>query len=487
MRFVSFVKLLVAACVAFVIALVAVVKTIDVHQYRLLVVDLLHAATGRSVDIRGDFQLSLSFRPRIVATDVAIAKPPGTRRPALLTIARVEAEIGLLALLGRAFEVSRLTLVEPRLTLEIDESGQGNWSRAAAPPETGPSRRTAHPPDTTLSIRAITVEGGGLVLQDRSARNLSVLSLDHVAISAADASTPIAFSAKGQFGRLPLDVQGTVGSFAELESQTRPFPLKVQASAGSTHAMVDGRIASPATLSGLDLSIALQGNDIAEAARLFGREIPALGPFRASLALVGSWAEPAMLDLDAAVGKRELLRLGIKGNIAQPWSGHGVVLDLKAEADSPARLAKLFEADLPLKAPLVATARLADTPDGWRLAEMKATVGKSDLAGEVTVVATARPMLGAVLTSKLVDLEDFGFKPVLPPPRTKGEALFRDDGLLPLTGVTTFDLDITWRTDKVAAQGMTLGLNPGEAMLLLRSGVLMLRPFTTASLTSGTP
>ena len=485
MRFVSFVKLLVAACVAFVIALVAVVKTIDVHQYRLLVVDLLHAATGRSVDIRGDFQLSLSFRPRIVATDVVIAKPAGTRQPALLTIARVEAEIGLLALLGRAFEVSRLTLVEPRLTLEIDESGQGNWSRAAAPPD--PARRTTHPPDTTLSIRAITVEGGGLVLQDRSARSLSVLSLDHVAISATDASTPIAFSAKGQFGRLPLDVQGTLGSFVELENQTRPFPLKIQASAGSTHAMVDGRIASPATLNGLDLSIALQGNDCAEAARLFGREIPALGPFRASLALVGSWSEPAILDLEAAVGKRELLRLAVKGSIAQPWNGHGVALAVKAEADSPARLGKLFNVDLPLKAPLMATARLADAPDGWRLAEMKAAVGKSDLAGEVSLVTTAQPTLGAVLTSKLVDLEDFGFKPVLPPPRTKGEALFRDDGLLPLTGVTTFDLDITWRADRVAAQGMTLGLNPGEAMLLLRGGVLMLRPFTTASLTSGTP
>lgn len=485
MRFVTLLKLFAAACVAFAIALVAVVKTIDVHQYRLLVVDLLHAATGRSVDIRGDFQLSVSFRPRIVATDVAIANLPGARRPALLTVARVEAEIGLLALLRRHVEVSRLTLVEPHLTLEIDEAGQANWHRAAVAPMAG--RRVGDAPDTSLRINAITVEGGRLVLQDRSARSVSVLSLDQVAISAADADTPIAFSAKGQFGRLPLDISGTTGSFDELESQRRPFPLKVQATAGANHALVDGRIASPATLDGLDLSVALQGNDVAEAAQLFGRGVPPLGPFRASLTLTGAWTDPAIRDLEAIIGKRDLLRLGIKGNIDHVWRGRGVALMVNAEADSPARLGKLLDADLPMKTPVAVSARLADTAEGWHLSDLKAGIGKSDLAGEMTLATTPRPSYVVVLASKLVDLSDFGFKPMQPTPRSGGEPLFSDDGLLPLASVTSFDLDVTWRAEKLAAQGATLCTQPGEAMLLLRSGVLMMRPFTTPNPTSSAP
>lgn len=482
MRFDTLVKLVVAACVAFAIALVAVVKTIDVQQYRMLVTDLLHAATGRNVEVRGDFQLALSFSPRIVATDVAMANVPGARRPELLKVARIEAEIGLFALLRREVEVLNLTLVEPDLALDIDESGRGNWHLTPPTAESGRVRWTAGTPMTSLRIHAVTVEGGRLVLQDRSARSVSVLNLSHVTVSAADTATPIAFTAKGQFGKLPLEVMGTVGSFAELDRRGRPFPIKLQAAAGSNRAVVEGSIGTLATLSDLDLRVSLQGNDVAEAARLLGRDVPALGPFRAALKVTGSWAAPALPEIEAAVGRKDLVRLAAKGSIDRPWVGRGVQLAVTAESETTDKLSKLYDLDVPLKAPAKATARLADTDDGWHFSDVKASVGKSDLAGEIAVAtAGPRPTLTAGVTSRLVDLADFGLKPVQPLPKGKGEALFRDDVLLPLSGITTFDLDVTWRAEKVASQGAPLFSSPGEAMLMLRGGVLMMRPFTTAA------
>lgn len=475
MRFITLVKLLVAACVAFAIALVAVVKTIDVHQYRLLVIDLLHAATGRSVVIRGDFQLSLSLNPRIVATEVAIANPQGEHRADLLTMARIEAEIGLFALLRREIEVSRLILVEPDLALEIDERGRGNWLRAAPTPP------------ASLRIETVTVQGGRLTLRDRSTRNASVLSLDQITISAADTSSPIAFSARGQFGALPLDLSGTLGSFAVLEGQNQPFPVAVQISAGSNHALIEGRLAYPASLSGMDLTVALQGNEIAEAAHLLGRNLPALGPFRASLAVSGSWDKPDIHDLEGVVGKVELLRMAVSGTIAQPWNGRGVALYLSAETRSPARLGRLFDVELPLSAALSATGRLMDTADGWRLSDLNAVLGHSDLNGTVAWITAARPSLNAVLTSKIVDLNDWGLKPVQSLPKTKSEPWVRDDALLPLTGENRLDMSISWHAAVLLNRGITLCPDPTEATLRLRGGVLFFRPFTITDSTLTLP
>lgn len=480
MRFVTFLKLLAAACVAFAIALVAVVRTIDVQQYRLLVTDLLHAATGRSVAVRGEFQLELSLTPRIVATDIALANLPGSPRPELLKVARVEAEIGLLALLRREVEVLSLTLVNPELSLEVDESGRGNWH--LAPGRGGRVHTSSGLPATSFRVNAVTVSGGRLVLQDRSARSVLVLSLSQVSITAADSSTPIAFTAKGELGKLPLDVSGTVGSFADLETRGRPFPLKLQAAAGNNQAVVEGSIGRLADLADLDLRISLAGSDLAEAARLTGTSAPALGPFKAALRLTGSWAAPDMPELELAVGKKDLARLTARGSIGDPVRMRRVQLAVTADLERPDQLAKLAGADLPLKAPVKAAGRLTDEADGWRLAEVKATVGRSDLGGEIGLTTTGpQPRISAALTSKLVDLADFGVKPLPPPARPAGEPLFRDDALLPLAGMTTVDLDVTWQTETLSSQGTPLFTRPGEAMLLLRGGVLMLRPFTAAA------
>ena len=50
----------------------------------------------------------------------------------MLTVKRVEAEVALLPLLQRRFELVRLNLVEPVIALETDAHGKGNWEFGAA-------------------------------------------------------------------------------------------------------------------------------------------------------------------------------------------------------------------------------------------------------------------------------------------------------------------------------------------------------------------
>ena len=68
--------------------------------------------------------------------DVALGNAPWGSAPALLKVGRVEAQVALLPLLHRRFEIVRVTLVDPVISLETDAQGHGNWvvRRTAATP-----------------------------------------------------------------------------------------------------------------------------------------------------------------------------------------------------------------------------------------------------------------------------------------------------------------------------------------------------------------
>src|SRR5437763_323971 len=114
--------------VALVLVAVAIaVATVDVNTFIAPLAARVKAATGRDLTIGGHAQLSLSLEPKLIVDDVALSNAPWAHAPALLSAKRLEAQVALLPLLKRRFEVVRLTLVEPSIALETDAKGRGNW------------------------------------------------------------------------------------------------------------------------------------------------------------------------------------------------------------------------------------------------------------------------------------------------------------------------------------------------------------------------
>jgi len=66
-------RLAVLAFLILVVALVAVVKSIDVAAYRDLLDQAAQAATGRSLKINGRLSLRVSLYPALVAENVSFA------------------------------------------------------------------------------------------------------------------------------------------------------------------------------------------------------------------------------------------------------------------------------------------------------------------------------------------------------------------------------------------------------------------------------
>ncbi len=110
------------------------VWTVDVNQFIAPVQAKVKDATGRDLTIAGGVKLSLGLEPKVVFDDVHFANAPWAKDKDLASVKQVEAEVALLPLLKRRFEVVRLNLVDPVISLQSGTGGKANWDFGTGAP-----------------------------------------------------------------------------------------------------------------------------------------------------------------------------------------------------------------------------------------------------------------------------------------------------------------------------------------------------------------
>ncbi|MDP3243616.1 MAG: AsmA family protein, partial [Reyranella sp.] len=157
-----------------VVALVALPALIDVNSYKPLIVSQVKTATGRDLVIDGPISLSLLPTPTVSVTGVKFFNAPGSKNANMVEVKSVTVRPSLLALLGGSIEVSEVTLVEPKIVLEINAEGKPNWEFAPSVAEAKPAAAKPSSP-RPLSLGRLTIDNGTLIFSDSKA-GLSVVA-----------------------------------------------------------------------------------------------------------------------------------------------------------------------------------------------------------------------------------------------------------------------------------------------------------------------
>ena len=411
------VKILVVVVVAVVAAGVAVVKSIDLNQYRGLIAEKAEAATGRKLTLAGDIYLKLfTLSPSIAIDDVSFANAPWGSRPEMAKLKRLEAQVALLPLLSKQIEIKRFVLVSPDILLETDANGKGNWEFGAAPPPGGGEGAAGAPaapqgggPAPQITVNEVDVKDGTLTYRNGKTKQTTTIELAGLSAKADSSASPLVFEISGAYNKAPFEAKGTLGPLAEIQAPTKPFPVDVEAKAGGAKIKVVGTIAQLAAAKGLDLNLSAEGKSLGDLA-VFAPGVPAIGPYR----------------LAGHVGDKDA----------------NMVID-----------------------------------------HMDAMLGKSDLAGEVTLVKADKPTVRANLTSKLIDLTELqaaagggapggAANPEAAPQSTAaggGDGRLFSDAPLPVAGLKAANADVKLSAGKVVTKGpvldnltVTLALNNGK-------------------------
>lgn len=259
------------------------------NAYAPEIIKAVQKATGRTLTINGAIRLKLSLTPTLVADGLTLSNPSDFADPALLTLSQIQAQIALLPLLHHQLDILDLKLIEPKLYLERNASGQADWvltpqhPTPAAP--AAPAARSAY----KIAVEAVSLENGQIILRAQDNTPPTTITITSLTGQADSLNAPLHIAGQAGIGTTPLALHGVVGPVADLTSaHPTPWPLNLTFGFANAVATLQGEIAQPQSMHGYKLH--------------FSTQIPALEDLRA--ALPPAWLQginlPALHDLNIA-------------------------------------------------------------------------------------------------------------------------------------------------------------------------------------------
>jgi AsmA family protein len=235
------------------IAVAIAVRTVDVKEFLGPIQHRVKDATGRDLAVRGGIDLKLGLEPKLVLEDVTLANAPWSKDPQMIAAKRIEAQIALLPLLRRQFEVMSFKLVEPTIFLETDASGRGNWEFPSAASAANTTDRA--PSGATLggfSVGDIAIDDGAITFRDGKTGDVTKIVVETLSVHARDAQSPVSGKFRGTINDTAVALEGDFGPLDQLMRQKWPYPVTVQGTINNKKATVDTQVTVQNNTVGLD-------------------------------------------------------------------------------------------------------------------------------------------------------------------------------------------------------------------------------------------
>ncbi|MCA0212379.1 MAG: AsmA family protein [Proteobacteria bacterium] len=219
--------------------------------------------TGRHFEITRRLDVKPGWTTRVRMEGVTFANPEWAQDAYLLQAESAEFEVRLLPLLRGRLELPSLVLQAPQLGLQMEADGRRTWALG---------RDTADEANVP-QIGSLAVDKGELHYI-APARGADIRMAFEVDPRAGDA-LPLSYSARGRWQGQAFSANGRTGSVLVLHAPLQaPFPLEVNALAGSTSLRATGTLASLASMDGADAAFELRGASLADLYRLVGVVLP---------------------------------------------------------------------------------------------------------------------------------------------------------------------------------------------------------------------
>ncbi len=206
--------------VLLIAALLLIPLFVDVDKYKPEIEKQVSSAVGRPFAIKGPLKLSLFPWAGVALSDLHLGSPPGYAEKDFLSVKSFDVRLKLLPLLSKDIQVQRFVIDGPKIVLEKNKAGHGNWEGWGAPqektaPQAGPPPASKEPmrglPLKSLAVGEFAVRNGSVVYVDQSSgarREVTDLNLELKDVS-LDRPIRLAFSAVME--AMPVSVEGQIG------------------------------------------------------------------------------------------------------------------------------------------------------------------------------------------------------------------------------------------------------------------------------------
>jgi uncharacterized protein involved in outer membrane biogenesis len=480
MKIIKYLSFIAVALLVLIGGLVAILNSIDLNQHKGTLEKQFTELIGRKISIKGEAELGVSLRPRILLRDVRLKNAPWGSQPDMLRIGEAELAVELIPLLLNKIEVHRLSINDLDVLVESNGEGLSNWALGDLKAKTEKT--------TDSEVSGLQTE---IVLHDALLENCRVsykkydekamrLTLDKLAVKRIDGSFQ-QWSLVAKHNEIPLTVDGTTSYIHDLLAG-RPFKSDLKGKLGNLDFALNGDLTLGKAQNniGLNLEFSIQAPDLKYISKLTTTKLPQVGPVNLS-GKVSDSDGFYLLRLDSEIAD---LKLSGDGRISQAFDGKGDKVNLVLKAPDLAQLGQLGSTEFPKVGPVEVKAELSAVKDGYKISGLDAKIDKSDIKGEICVLYQRKPLfIQAEISSNLLDLKPFqklasGKNTLKTETKQKantikGERVFPDTPL-PIDQLKILNTDIKYTVKKLESDSETL--RNVKLALKLENGRLTLNP-----------
>ena len=258
------------------VAIVILVATLDWNRAKGYISAGVSKATGRQLRINGDLNVEFGWISSVRASQIQFENAPWSTHPQMVEAGLVEVKVDLWQLFKWRLVLPTVTISQARVILEKTADGSANWEFRAAPAVTGqlPEKRTEFPVIEKLLIK----DGTFLFTNQQTSTQLEVKLTQ--AEAAGFLEGPVKLQAEGTYQKQPMTVSLEGGSYQNLRSAQEPYPLDIKLGVGKVKANIKGHLAEPLEMKGEDVTLDIQGDDMANLFPLIHLVFPSTPPYK---------------------------------------------------------------------------------------------------------------------------------------------------------------------------------------------------------------
>jgi len=261
-----------------VIAAVIFFATLDANRAKGYISAAVSKATGRQLTIGGDLQVDFGWISRLRASQIQFENASWSKYPQMTEVGLVDVQIDVWQLLSKfRLVLPSITVSQPKVILEKNADGAANWEFQAAPAVTEPAvpqKRTEFP-----IIEKVVIEDGTFLFNNQQTNTQLELKLTQ-AEAAGFLEEPVKLKVKGTYQKLPLSLSLDGGSYENLRSSKDPYPLQINVGVGKLKVNINGNLTEPLAMKGEDVTLDVQGDDMANLFPLIRLVFPSTPPYR---------------------------------------------------------------------------------------------------------------------------------------------------------------------------------------------------------------
>lgn len=234
---------------------------------------------NREVAIDGDLKVKLGDPIIIHVEGLRVANTDWSDEKTMAELKVLDAKLRLWPLLRGDYEFPEIRLSAPKLVLEKNKDGEPNWNFGSPDARKEAAKDTVKPEDRgdLPIIESLVVEDGRLRYRD-PASEIDIDSGISTAVG-GNGEEQVKLEGRGNFAGKPFTLLAEGGSLQYLRDDPKPYPLKVQTAVGKTKGKIEGSIAEPVKMEGVDLSVELSGDDLADVFPILGIPTPKTRPY----------------------------------------------------------------------------------------------------------------------------------------------------------------------------------------------------------------